>query len=249
MSPRSMRLSTCGIAMLLKPLPPREPKKTKSLPFSVGSARSSAMARLGERDLVLLAALHAASRYRPRLVPEGDLGPLRADHLAGACGGEDGEFQRPCGHAFALSQLGHEGRQARGRAAPHGGRPWPLVRALAAPRLSGFSSVPDCRPCDSRAPWPNPTRLRSGRAPGSWFRFWSTNAARSRAALPGCRCRPPPCCRAPDRRRPSTWREIVAGAWRSSTCLRAGRSSASAASRKVSSLALAAANLAFSALR
>ena len=45
------------------------------------------------------------------LVVEIDLVPVRADHLAGAGGGKDREFQRPCGHAFALSQLRHEGRQ------------------------------------------------------------------------------------------------------------------------------------------
>ena len=184
-----MRLSTCVIAMLLKPLPARDPKKTKSLPSSVGSARSSSMARSDKRHPVLLAALHASGRNHPSFVFEIDLVPLRADDLAGACGGEDREFQRPCGHAFALAQLRHEGRQL---GVGHGGMVVDLRHLSARRQHLGQMAFPTRRIVAGaiaahRAP--NPARLRSGRAPGSWFRFWSSNAARSRAAPPACRSR------------------------------------------------------------
>ena len=152
MSPRSMRWSTCGIAMLLKPLPLRDPKKTKSVAL-LGRQRAQQLdGALRQWHPVLAAALHAPSRYQPRLVFERNLGPLRADDLASASDGEDRKFQRASGHAFALSQLRHEGRHVAVGHARHDARPSPPAAA----RWQHFGRVvpkrQDCRPRDSHAP-------------------------------------------------------------------------------------------------
>ncbi len=54
---------------------------------------------------MLLTCLHAGRRDDPQRLVHIDLGPLPADDLASACGGENGKFQRQRGNRFTVPQL------------------------------------------------------------------------------------------------------------------------------------------------
>ena len=70
------------------------PGKTKSLVAERVELVEDREGPRGQRHAVLAAALHARRRDRPDGLLEVDLGPARADDLARAGGGQDGELQR-----------------------------------------------------------------------------------------------------------------------------------------------------------
>src|SRR4051794_40174496 len=59
---------------------------------------------------MLSTALHAIAWNCPELRLKIDLRPTRADDLAGSCGGQNQEFQRPRRDPVTRGQFRHEGR-------------------------------------------------------------------------------------------------------------------------------------------
>ena len=143
-----------------------------------------------------------------------DLAPPRAEHLAGAGGGQDQQFERPGGDTVLLPQLGHEGADLGIGQRRVVLDPAHLARAPAAGFRDGRATAPGCRRGDSRAPPPNRARSRSGRAPGSRFRACRSRSARAPAS-------PAPSSTAAPARRRTPGRRMCPGCWPLGRVLRA----------------------------
>ena len=103
-SPRPIRLSTASIAMFESGLPFLPPGNTNSLSRISFICLRIGHRRCRQRHPVLPARLHPRRGYDPNLLFEIDLVPSRADHLAGAGGGQDQELQRPRRDPFLAAQ-------------------------------------------------------------------------------------------------------------------------------------------------